>query len=766
MKAMTISKEYSKEEKLKAAYALNMCTVSVSQIVDYKDAYILEQEYDAILNNLNLKEIPKDEALLRILTELLNTITFFRIQDIKKKQIEKKYQQRMKNAIWSAIPNINMIISGNPVALAISLATQVGIGYMNYRKEKSTIQSDRESSEVELEITAIEQLNALRRELFTTAWRLADTYDFDDKWRLTEKQIKQYNEILMDRDELRKYVRLESIQNKFEAFPPFWYFLGHTACSIAEDSTLNLEIWEREEYRRKAKIHFSHYESLNVFNILREDQLTASFALEYVDLLLLEENPDKKHIADLLKVAIEMSGNANDIKQLCAISYLKIGNSDIAAKLLMQLVNEEYNTITNAKLLSRIYVSQFLTESSKTAKFDYKTLQMRVGQENYSYLFPMPADRGGAVCDKQLQQEHLVELKSLLITDYNTAINQLLRKYTILFNQVIPAPYGYECAEEYYGYTVSAIQNRLDDIRKILNDNDNKSIYLEELANVGFRFKFIDLLNKALEEYDDLLLWRTSDEHDTYIKFVRANVGQKKQIMKEIQDNMNSKSFSVDDYKSIQKDLSFRMLLGKMLDEMKQNIMDAINNMVSMEQVENAEYDLAEFCRKHEITLADTYENDKKFLQKIQAYISYDILGSEGIDEQKTKDLLKHKKALVREAASELILDGKTNEVTILLPGDENFDLYFKNKNFNADSLKTKALGIVDDTSKKDCDLLFDQNQLYIIKNNKIKGTCRYDAVIYNKADKYGKTLELGVNEYTNKSINIGRLFKLIEALK
>ena len=31
---------YTESEKLKAAYALNMCTVSVSQIIDYHDSYI------------------------------------------------------------------------------------------------------------------------------------------------------------------------------------------------------------------------------------------------------------------------------------------------------------------------------------------------------------------------------------------------------------------------------------------------------------------------------------------------------------------------------------------------------------------------------------------------------------------------------------------------------------------------------------------------------------------------------------------------------
>ena len=73
--------EVTKEDKTRAAYALNMCMVSVSQIVDYEDTNVLDQEYDAILNNLNLEKIPKDEALLHILRQLLDTITYFKIQE-------------------------------------------------------------------------------------------------------------------------------------------------------------------------------------------------------------------------------------------------------------------------------------------------------------------------------------------------------------------------------------------------------------------------------------------------------------------------------------------------------------------------------------------------------------------------------------------------------------------------------------------------------------------------------------------------------------
>ena len=186
-----VKKEYTEEEKLRAAYVLNMCTVSVSQIVDYNDEYILEQEYEAILNNLNLEQMPKDEALLNILKELLDTITFFRIYEKKKNMIEKKYQHRVKNAIWNAVPNFGLLIAGgNPISMVISLASNIGIGYMNYRRTRADLALEHENEMLELQITAIEQLNALKRELFTTSWRLADEYNFSDKYRLTERQIK------------------------------------------------------------------------------------------------------------------------------------------------------------------------------------------------------------------------------------------------------------------------------------------------------------------------------------------------------------------------------------------------------------------------------------------------------------------------------------------------------------------------------------------------------------------------------------------------
>lgn len=147
-KELGITRKENTREQIQAAYALNLCAVSVSQIIDYNDINILDQEYDAILNNLNLENIPKDEALLDILEHVLETIVFFKIQDEEKKIAEKEYQNKIKNAIWQAMPNPGALVYAGlqrgVVGAITSLAATVGTAYMSYRKSKSDAAQEHE----------------------------------------------------------------------------------------------------------------------------------------------------------------------------------------------------------------------------------------------------------------------------------------------------------------------------------------------------------------------------------------------------------------------------------------------------------------------------------------------------------------------------------------------------------------------------------------------------------------------------------------------
>lgn len=681
----------------------------------------------------------------------------------------------MKNAIWSAIPNFSMVISNNPLVLAVSLATQIGTGYMNYRREKCAAGSEREDAQVELEITAIEQLNALRRELFTTAWRLADTYDFEDKWRLTEKQIKQYNAILMDFDDLRKYVRLEAIKDKFEAFPPFWYFFGHTACAIAENKELDLEPWERAEYTRRAKEHFAYYETLNKYNILREDQITASFALEYADLLLNENEPDREKISDLLKTALEMSGEDNDIKEICAISYLRLGQTAEAAKWLLQLVNEDYNMITNAKLLSRIYVSQFLRGESKTARFDYKTLVMRVGKGNEVYLYPMPENR---ISDDQLQEEYISEQKSLLQNDYRKVIIEIQRKYTRLFNAVFPAPYNEEPDEEYFSYTEEASRRRYNDMVRVLENETEREQFCKQLKEIGFRFRFLDLLNESIESCDELDLWSRSEYHDKYIWFVRKNLLAKSDKMKEIQERIEKNTFSINDYETIQDELSFCSFMRELLAGMRTFTVNAIEEMTTFDEIQQAEYNLVEFCEKQGIVLDVPLAEGKTTLPDRFKYLDEGIFGEDGALEKYRKEERDRIRRLVREAAPHLLKEGAADAAVIVPEEDpDQFRQYFENSNLKSGPLKEKVMLIIDDTTRKDRDLLLLENSLcMIVCNDKGRREWGYNDVTYHKQgakewlELVYKTRKYMIyeeyEEYSNKKVNIARLYGLIEQIR
>lgn len=391
--ACALEKSQNEPEKelaapLVAAYALNLCLVSISQIIDYSDIYVLEQEYESILNNLNLEHMPKDEALLDILRQILDTITFFRIQESEKKLIEQEYQARMKNAIWKAVPNFGVIVtSSDPVVILTSLASQVGIGYMNYRKEKAAIAADQEKQAWEMQRSAIEQFHGLRRELFTTAWRLADKYKFPDEWRLTENQVEQYNEILLDTNPYRRLERLEELQDGFVAYPPFWYHKGHTALEIvnlqleklaehgkmsrASDVGIETVVMMLDRNRDIAKESFEHYFSINNENtkLLRTDILVSSCALEYVQLLGEGECAEK---AKYIEIALKNSGRKTDILQLCAMAYLGIGEREKAAKVLRSLVREGCNVEINAQLLSGLYISN--GTDPEAAHADYLSL--------------------------------------------------------------------------------------------------------------------------------------------------------------------------------------------------------------------------------------------------------------------------------------------------------------------------------------------------------------------------------------------------------
>lgn len=728
---------YSEDEKRKAAYALNLCTVSISQIVDYNDVYVLEQEYNAILNNLNLEAMPKDEALLKILVETLNTITFFRIQELKKQKVESDYQRRMKNAIWSAVPNPSMIVAGNPIAMVLSVATQVGTAYMNYRREKANAGIEKENSEFELQITAMEQFHALQRELFTTAWRLADSYGFKDEWRLTENQIKQYDRILMDADEYRKYARLEAIAPNFEAYPPFWYFYAHTALYISENETNSVS---KAEYRNRAKSHFEKYYQLNQFSLLREDQLAASALLEYSDLLLLEnakENTEK--VYQLVMEAQKKAGNANDVLQLCAISYLKIGKTEDAARLLKYLVNEEYNSAMNAKILSRIYVSQYLATESPAAYTEYGILARRIAPE---FLFPMPK---GTVSDQSLEEAFIKRQKVTLIKAYRTTLQDYARK------------------------TRDDYEDALQDLEKSCYKEETVALLVSKLGAGEYSRNCVVQLNQMVAGLDTLPVFRNLEKREALIKLIEGTLRNTRPAVRNLQkETVNT--VDEKDYKNLAERFSYQQLTEKFFDILKARVTDKIADSQELGTLNLLENDLLQFCDEQELPVPQCLNltQEKQQIPEGKESRYFDDVFLEDAPDSETQKQLKEKMEKIIGAAKGHIIKDAAN-AAIYLRTEKLFDIYFENSKMTGATkylVKQKAVAVIDDKTNRDCDWILTIDGVVIVNQNRISDEkISYDAIKFDS--------EAGTDRLTtsyrdicdNAAIDLKELYALMQEL-
>ena len=756
-----LSEEFSfSNYKLRAAYALNLCTVSVSQIIDYDDVVILEQEYDAILNNLNIEQMPKDEALLKILKQLLDTITFFRIQEGDKEFIDRDYQNKMKNAIWSAIPNFGLIVSGgNPVSMAISLASQIGIGYMNYRKAKAENEYAYEKEKWQLHRAAIEQFNGLRRELFDTAWRLVDAHQIPDVYRLTERQVSQYNNILMDPDSYRRYERLDTIQNNFIAYPPFWYNFGHTANEL----TRLTESEAAGFYAEKAKQYYEIFiRSSAASNLLRENPIASACALEYIDLLANDSTKNKSKIDELLTFAIRMSGNANDILQLCAFAYLRIGETGKAAVLFRRLVNEKYNAVVNSQLLSTYYVNRML-QGDSTAKHGYEYLKQRIDED---YLFPMPETLllPGKHNDKgftELQGRFLNNQNSILIKKYGLVLDLFQEKYRILFNKCIPVPSEKEFTDHYYDNSNEAYAARKAE-GSVLKNKKNIIRYIETLIDYDFPYNYLEVLNDMLNTVTALNCVQGREK--MLLGSLSESIIKNRQLLLNLREKIDDGSkFTIEDYNTLI-DISFEDFTGGFFELLIQYAGEYISHRSSIVALNEAETNLRDFCIQQSFETPDViYEmqNDITEAPVIKrAYLGIELI-DEGVHSIVIDDRFEEVNKVITKEKNRICTDDTA--IRLIQSDTEEFDRYFIRLIIpDKRAIRRKTVAILDDATNSDDDLLFTTEGIMQIVKGKLKKTVAYDDVEVT-ADMSAIIVQ---RTYTNPHINMKAMIEMIEKLR
>lgn len=328
------------QTQLQVLQSLNQIAVSLTHIITYNDKVVLDQEYNTIINNLNLSKIP-DADIITLLQELMDLLTSSKIQDHDRASLlrnyEKNVQEELKKRVRSRIFETDVVM--NPYTTILNAVLNVGSFYFNYRAKMEDYKKEQEEKVWLIEANTLQGLNNFYKKLLKYTWELMRRYNFPDEWRLDEKQLTDYTAILKEPDLELRYRKLERIENSFQKFPPYWYFRGQTAQEIGK--------------KKEALRCFNQFQQIHQ-GIFRKDPYAASTAM--CKTLLMENQGAPDIIRKDLEVVLANSEDADWGNILfAALQYARLGDADTAGRLILRnLDNGHIAFIENPEMIRTV----------------------------------------------------------------------------------------------------------------------------------------------------------------------------------------------------------------------------------------------------------------------------------------------------------------------------------------------------------------------------------------------------------------------------
>ena len=344
--ALCQEKQTSPENTLAA---LNSCIVAVAEIVSYNDRLLLEREYRDIITNLDFSALQADEELISLFQGLMDGITESLLREDAKAQALRFYTKRTERTILQSLTKT----AAGGLDGSIAILDGVLNATSAYFDHKNTIEEYRKEYSdklYELDKDRIQKLNDLQKKLFSSSWKLVQKYSLPDRYRLTMEDIEEFIEAVKDTNMERRYRRLARLSDKFAEYPPFWYFLGHTALRCGKNDDAQRAFRSYEEHKRP---------------IFRKDPFHASVAMNTVRMI---DGSDTNEIRRLLDVVLRNSRTAEWQNFLFAgVSFFRIGDTQTALECLQRNIDNGVEIELNERLKKNIETGTTLASGAMEA---------------------------------------------------------------------------------------------------------------------------------------------------------------------------------------------------------------------------------------------------------------------------------------------------------------------------------------------------------------------------------------------------------------
>lgn len=402
-------------------------------------------------------------------------------------------------------------------------------------------------------------------------------------------------------------------------------------------------------------------------------------------------------------------------------------------------------------------MSAYLKGDSE-AVTEYAILEARTKQQ--IVLFPMPKRNKGL--SENLEEQFINTQKRMLFNLYAQVYSQLRRKYGVLWNKVIPLPgIDEEKQEDYYANNEKSKELREEYFNRLITRQRDE--YLQQLSNVSFRTKFVDMINSLLKSLDLLEIFKCN--RDYWIQKLKKELKDHNALLTELQQKLDSRTFMSTDYYQLNREASFREITDGFFTELLDYTKEVIERMAELHEIDLAETDLVQLCNTENLT----YPTVNRFGISESAvaetkYITYDVFENIA-KETKLLETIKKIKLLINERKSDII-QNSNGQSEVLVDGEEGFALYFKNNRLSSKEIPENRIAVINDLSKKNIDLVFTADKIVLFIGKKKKGSYAYEDIHYSEQN--GKAIintSSGL-KYQNPAVNLRALFKLIETIQ
>ena len=219
--------------------ALNMAVVSVHRILATQSRAVLDDEYQNIINNLNLGSIKSDPEITSLYEKLLDITSRRKLRSDEADYLKKAYNARAKKSISSALSDFGkssaaMIREDGSISAFFgsfsSLVSVSAASYFKYQSGGSNLQGTLEDNLYRLKASDLADFNDLQKELLSSSWNLMNKYNLPDEYRLVQRSVEDFCRAVEKTDNAPQKLRmLQAMEEDFRVYPPYWYYRAKTA---------------------------------------------------------------------------------------------------------------------------------------------------------------------------------------------------------------------------------------------------------------------------------------------------------------------------------------------------------------------------------------------------------------------------------------------------------------------------------------------------------------------------------------------------------